>query len=69
MRNIAGFQIGRGLKSFTTDALTDLVEKYGPEGTVEVNGIAPGVLVWDADEKAVKVFDGEDFVAVGGAGA
>lgn len=67
MRNIGGFRIGRGLATFTTVQLDEMVEKFGPEGTQEVNGLAAGTLVFDTTESAVKVFDGEVFVALAAA--
>lgn len=64
MRNIGGFQMGRGLQAYTTVQLDALVAKFGPAGTQEVNAIAPGTLVWDTTATAVKVFNGTGFVAL-----
>ena len=63
-RNIAGMEIGRGLRRFSTVELTALVAKFGPTGTAQVNAIAPGTLVWDVTTVSVKVFNGTDFVAL-----
>lgn len=64
MRNIGGMQVGRGLRQYTTDQLTDLVGEYGPEGSVEADAIAAGTMVWDLDTSEVKVYNGTDFVAL-----
>jgi len=51
------------LRGYTTDQLDDIVAKYGPTGTVEVDAIKLGTLVRDLTTGEVKVYDGSDFVA------
>lgn len=59
MRNIA-----LRLRGYTTTQLADLVTKYGPAGTVEVDAIPIGTLVRDITTGGVKVYNGHSaFVA------
>lgn len=60
-RNVTGSKPPR---SYTTEELDGLISRYGPEGTNYQDAIAPGTLVWDSTEKVLKVFNGEEFVAV-----
>ena len=61
-RSVAGL-VGT-LEQFTTAQLAAFVTQYGPAGTVEVNGLRVGQLVWNTTAGAVWVYNGTTFAAV-----
>jgi hypothetical protein len=56
--------LGFTLPLYTTVQLVALVAQYGPTGTVEVNGLQLGNLVFDTTTLSVKMYDGTNFVAI-----
>ena len=57
MRNI-----GLSLPGFTTAQHNDLVARFGPAGTEQMNSIRHGVIIRDLTTGKVMVFNGTDFV-------
>lgn len=58
--------VGPAVRSYTTAQITDLVARFGPTGTQEVDAIAPGTTVWDSTTGSSKTYNGTTFVASGG---
>lgn len=55
--------VGLSLRSYTTAQLATLITRFGPAGTQEINGIAPGTLVYNSTTGGMMVFNGTTFVA------